>query len=477
MLFNSQIFFIFLIFVFIFYWFVLARFSLYSKNLFLLLSSLVFYGWWDWRFLFLLCSNTAFDYFIALRISNTFSDIKRKNLLYLSISINLLFLCFFKYFNFFIESWVELFNLFGFNIRFESLHIILPVGISFYTFHGLSYLIDVYKKRIKPSNSYVEYSLFVSYFPLLVAGPIERATHLLPQIKIDRNFSFRQSINGLVLIFWGLFKKVVIADNLAVFVDDIFLNYSNYNSTTLIIAAISFSFQIYTDFSGYSDIARGTSKLFGIELLHNFNFPYFSKNISEFWNKWHISLSQWFRDYIYIPLGGSRTSKFKAIRNVFIIFLISGFWHGANWTFIFWGLYHAVLFLPLYIYKHSNNSNIISKKHSKFNLIVCDILNIVKTFLFVTIGWILFRSISLGDSFLYIKKIFVWDNSNHTYSFDTKIYLLTLFMLFIEYLYTLKFQSKLNFRFVYVFFILILIVLIILFGFYGEDISFIYFQF
>jgi alginate O-acetyltransferase complex protein AlgI len=477
MLFNSQIFFIFLIFVFIFYWLVLSRFSLFSKNLFLLLSSLVFYGWWDWRFLFLLCANTAFDYFIALRISKTTSDIKRKNLLYLSISINLLFLCFFKYFNFFIESWVELFNFFGFNIRFESLHIILPVGISFYTFHGLSYLIDVYKKRIEPSNSYVDYSLFVSYFPLLVAGPIERATHLLPQIAIDRNFSFRQSINGLILIFWGLFKKVVIADNLAVFVDDIFLNYNNYNSTTLIIAAISFSFQIYSDFSGYSDIARGTSKLFGIELLLNFNFPYFSKNISEFWNKWHISLSQWFRDYIYIPLGGSRTSKFKAIRNVFIIFLISGFWHGANWTFIFWGFYHAVLFLPLYIYKHSNFTNLISKQYSKFNLIVYDILHIIKTFLFVTIGWIFFRSVSLGDSFLYIKKIFLWDNCNHAYAFDTKIYILTLFMLFIEYLYSINFHTKLNFKFIDIFFILVLIVLIILFGYYGDDISFIYFQF
>ena len=333
MFFNSLSFAIFLPIVFILYWFVFNK-QKKHQNLLLIIASYYFYASWDWRFLFLLIFSTLLDYFTAIQVEKNTIVSKRKFWFWLSVITNLGFLAVFKYYDFFATSFAAFVKGFGFNINPVLLELILPVGISFYTFHGLSYLIDVYNKRIKAEYNFVDYALFVSYFPLLVAGPIERATHLLPQVKVTRNFDYEQGKQGIKLIIFGLFKKVVVADNCAFFVNQLFENYSNYSGFELWLGIVFFAFQIYGDFSGYSDIAMGASKLFGIELLKNFNFPYFSKDIADFWRRWHISLSSWFRDYLYIPLGGSKGSKWLQIRNVFIIFLVSGFWHGANWTFI-----------------------------------------------------------------------------------------------------------------------------------------------
>ncbi|MFT3754049.1 MAG: MBOAT family O-acyltransferase [Paludibacter sp.] len=279
----------------------------------------------------------------------------------MSVCINLGFLGVFKYYNFFINSFADALTKVGVHVHFSTLQIILPVGISFYTFHGLSYVIDIYNGRIKPERNFVHYSVFVSFFPLLVAGPIERATHLLPQITRKRDFDYNKAVDGMRQILWGLFKKIVVADNCAIIVNNIFSNYQTQNGSTLLIGAIFFAFQIYGDFSGYSDIALGTARLFGIELLRNFAYPYFSRDIAEFWRRWHISLTTWFRDYVYVPLGGSRGGKWQSIRNTFIIFLVSGFWHGANWTFIVWGWYHAALFMPLLLLqKNRKNTDLVA---------------------------------------------------------------------------------------------------------------------
>jgi len=325
MLFNSIEFAIFLPIVFILYWFVTNR-DLRVQNLLLLVASYVFYGWWDYRFLSLIVFSSIVDYSIGLQMSKTDAQNKRKLLLFASLCVNLGLLGFFKYYNFFIDSFVDAFTFFGHSINPDRLNIILPVGISFYTFQTLSYTIDVYKRKLEPTKDILSFFAFVSFFPQLVAGPIERATNL----------------DGMRQILWGLFKKVAIADNCAVFVNLIFANSADHSGSTLFIGAILFAFQIYCDFSGYSDIAIGTARLFGFNLMKNFAFPYFSRDIAEFWRRWHISLSTWFRDYLYIPLGGSRGSNYVKIRNTFIIFIVSGFWHGANWTFIVWGFLNAL---------------------------------------------------------------------------------------------------------------------------------------
>ena len=348
MLFNSIEFLLFFSAFFFLYWFVLKK-NLRTQNALLLIASYVFYGWWDWRFLFLLIFSTGLDFFVGLKIYQAEKVRTKKWWLWFSIIVNLCFLGFFKYYNFFVLSFTDAFSSVGIHLTPWLLHIVLPVGISFYTFHGLSYVIDIYRGNCKPTTSWVNYCVFVSYFPLLVAGPIERATHLLPQIEKPRTFEYERAMQGMRLILWGLFKKIAIADALAPAVNDIFQHHNQYPGGVLILGAIYFAFQIYGDFSGYSDMARGISKLLGIELLLNFNFPYLSQSIPEFWKRWHISLSSWFRDYLYFPLGGSRTTIWKAIRNVFIIFLVSGFWHGANFTFIVWGGIHALLFIPSFI--------------------------------------------------------------------------------------------------------------------------------
>lgn len=324
---------------------------------------------------------------------------------WLSVLINVGFLGVFKYYNFFAQSFAEFIACFGLHVNPWTLKVILPVGISFYTFHGLSYVIDIYNNRIKPEKSFINYSVFVSFFPLLVAGPIERATHLLPQVQKKRTFSFTLASAGMRQILWGLVKKVVIADNCAEYANIIFNNSSHYHGSTLLIGAILFTFQIYGDFSGYSDIALGSAKLFGFDLLMNFNFPYFSRDIAEFWRRWHISLSSWFRDYLYIPLGGSKGGMWMKIRNTFIIFLVSGFWHGANWTFIIWGALNAVYFLPLLVLnKNRHNLEIVAAGKKLPSL--KDILSITTTFLLVVLGWIFFRADNLSQALHYISGLF-----------------------------------------------------------------------
>ena len=405
MFFNSFHFALFLPLIFILYWFVFNK-SKSTQNFLLICASYYFYSCWNWHFLFLLVFSTLLDYFAALQIEKSKTAKRSKIILWICVSINLGFLGVFKYYNFFADSFSALLASCGVNASPVLLNIILPVGISFYTFHGLSYIIDIYYKRIKAEPNFIDYSLFVSYFPLLVAGPIERATHLLPQIKVKRNFDFDKAKQGIYQIIWGLVKKIVIADSCAVYANQIFDHYQNMNSLSLILGTVYFAFQIYGDFSGYSDIALGTSKLFGIDLLKNFDFPYFSRDIAEFWRKWHISLSSWFKDYVYIPLGGSAGSVWLKVRNTFIIFLVSGFWHGANWTYVAWGFINALYFLPLLLLKQ-NRKNINSIKLTFDCSSFKEIFNLLLTFGITCFAWIFFRSKSITDAFLYIKKIFV----------------------------------------------------------------------
>jgi len=412
MFFNSLAFAIFLPIVFILYWFVFNK-TKSTQNALLIIASYYFYSSWDWRFLFLLVFSTFLDYYTGIQIEKGKSENSRKFWFWLSIIVNLGFLGIFKYYNFFAASFADLLNTIGFKASPILLKVILPVGISFYTFHGLSYVIDIYYKRIKAEYNFVDYSLFVSYFPLLVAGPIERATHLLPQVKVKREFDFQIAKEGVYQIIWGLVKKVVIADTCATYANTIFDNYTGMNSFSLILGAVYFAFQIYGDFSGYSDIALGVSKLFGLDLLRNFNYPYFSRDIAEFWRRWHISLSSWFRDYLYIPLGGSKGGLWMKIRNTFIIFLVSGFWHGANWTYVIWGFINAVYFLPLLL-SNSNRDNM-DAIQLKFDFdSVKIVMSILYTFLLTCAAWIFFRAKTITDAVLYIKRII----SNRDYSFQ-----------------------------------------------------------
>ena len=406
MLFNSIEFLIFLPTVFFLYWFVFNK-NLRNQNLLLLFSSYVFYGWWDYRFLLLIISSTVVDYIIGIKIHECREEKKSQVYLWFSVLFNIGVLGFFKYYNFFVDSWIEAFSSIGYNIENTwTLNIILPVGISFYTFQTMSYSIDIYKKKLEPTKDFISFSSFVSFFPQLVAGPIERASNLLPQILKKREFNYEKATQGLRLILWGMFKKVVIADSLAPKVNEIFADYQNLDGGTLWLGSFYFAFQIYCDFSGYSDIAIGTSKLFGFELMSNFKFPYFSRNIGEFWKRWHISLSTWFRDYLYIPLGGSKNSKIVSLRNIFVIFIVSGFWHGANWTFIFWGLLHAFLYIPSFVFRTNRKySSSVAGEKSKLPSIL-EAYQICITFFFVLIGWVFFRSENIANSFDYLLRMF-----------------------------------------------------------------------
>lgn len=404
MLFNSIDFALFLPVVFLLYWFV-ARKNPKAQNVLLLVASYFFYACWDWRFLFLLMFSTLLDYFTGLKMEQSGNHQQKRYWFWLSVIVNLGFLGVFKYYDFFAESFADAVALLGFQVNPRFLNLVLPVGISFYTFHGLSYVIDIYNNKIKAEKNFVDYAVFVSFFPLLVAGPIERATHLLPQIKKERSFDYSKAVNGLRQILWGLFKKVVIADNCAGFANQIFENAGSLPGSTLVLGAVFFAFQIYGDFSGYSDIALGTARLFGVELLRNFAFPYFSRDIAEFWRRWHISLTTWFRDYLYIPLGGSRGGKWKTVRNTFIIFIVSGFWHGANWTFIIWGLLNALYFLPMLL-TYSNRTHLDTVAQGRWFPTVKELLQIGITFGLTVFAWIFFRAESLGHALEYIGGIF-----------------------------------------------------------------------
>ena len=404
MLFNSIDFAIFLPIVFILYWFVTTK-NLKIQNLLIVAASYLFYGWWDWRFLSLIIFSTIVDYSVGIQLSKEDNQTKRKVLLCTSILVNLGFLGFFKYYNFFLDNFITAFSFFGTEIKANSLNIILPVGISFYTFQTLSYTIDVYKRKLEPTKDYIAFSAFVSFFPQLVAGPIERATNLLPQFYKKRTFDYSSAVDGLRQILWGLFKKIVIADNCAEYANLIFNNSANYSGSTLVLGALFFAFQIYGDFSGYSDIAIGTSRLFGFNIMRNFNFPYFSRDIAEFWRRWHISLSTWFRDYLYIPLGGSRGGTLMKIRNTFIIFLVSGFWHGANWTFIIWGALNAIYFLPLLLTKNNRN-HLDTVAQGKYLPSLKEFSLMLLTFSLTVFAWIFFRAESIHHAFSYIEGIF-----------------------------------------------------------------------
>ncbi|MGW9685142.1 MBOAT family O-acyltransferase [Flagellimonas sp. 2504JD1-5] len=485
MIFNSLEFTIFLPVVFILYWYVFNK-NLKHQNLLILASSYLFYGWWDWRFLSLIIFSTLADYLIGNALIKQEKQRTRKALLWTSILVNLGFLGFFKYYNFFLDNFVAAFTFFGNEINANSLNIILPVGISFYTFQTLSYTIDVYKRKLQPEQDFVAFAAFVSFFPQLVAGPIERATNLLPQFPVKRKFSYSKAVDGMRQILWGLFKKVVIADNCAEFANMIFNNSDGQSGSMLVLGALFFTFQIYGDFSGYSDIAIGTARLFGFNLKRNFAYPYFSRDIAEFWRRWHISLSTWFRDYLYIPLGGSRGGTSMKIRNTFIIFIVSGFWHGANWTFIVWGALNAIYFLPLLLTKKNrNNLEVVAK--GKLVPSLREVWAMSTTFALTVLAWIFFRAENLGHALTYISDIF--SNSLFTIpEFDAYmgikvllIFVLLTFFLIIEWMgreneYAIEgLRVKMNKRVYRWSFYLIIWSFIFIFS--GNEQEFIYFQF
>jgi D-alanyl-lipoteichoic acid acyltransferase DltB (MBOAT superfamily) len=476
MLFNSIDFAIFLPLVFFLYW--ILRKKLKAQNLFIAIVSYIFYGWWDWRFLLLILFSTVIDYFVAIAINNFKSQKYKKGFLLVSVIVNLGLLGFFKYCNFFLDNFVNAFSFFGQEISVNRLDIILPVGISFYTFQTLSYTIDVYRKKMKPTNDFISFAAFVSFFPQLVAGPIERATHLLPQFYTKRKFNFETAKDGLMLIVWGLFKKIVIADNAAQYVNDIFQNYSDYSPSTLLLGGFYFAFQIYGDFSGYSDIAIGISKFFGFNLMRNFAYPYFSRDIAEFWRRWHISLSTWFRDYLYIPIGGSRGGTLMKIRNTFIIFVVSGFWHGANWTFVVWGTLNALYFLPLLLTnKNRKNIGIVSNNDNIPNF--RDVFNIFTTFFLVIIAWIFFRANNLFHAFDYLYRMLSFNFSIDKLGierFSFEMLPLILILILIEWFSRHKEHPLKNGTFIYAKAIL-LIFMIMTFGSFSNMQEFIYFQF
>nr|WKN35520.1 MBOAT family O-acyltransferase [Tunicatimonas sp. TK19036] len=435
MLFNSLEFLLFLPIVFILYWFIFNN-NLKRQNLLIVVASYIFYGWWDWRFLFLIFASSLIDFVIGNKLESTYHPTSRKTLLWISICVNLGLLGIFKYYNFFMQSLQDAFHSFGAEISLTTLHIVLPVGISFYTFQTLSYTIDVYKGKLKPTHDPIKFFAFVSFFPQLVAGPIERATNLLGQFDQPRVFSYTDAKDGVRQIVWGFFKKIVIADTCAVFVNQIFDNYTEQSSGMLLLGAFYFAFQIYGDFSGYSDIAIGTAKLFGFRLMTNFRYPYFSRDMAEFWRRWHISLSTWFRDYLYIPLGGSRGGKKIAVRNTFIIFIVSGFWHGANWTFIVWGALNAIYFLPLLL-ANRNRKNLDTVAEGRQFVTFQEFFKLSVTFALTLIAWVFFRAPSVNDAWHYLTLIVTQGAWNVDIPFLTSVPLILL-LIIIEWIQRLK---------------------------------------
>ena len=481
MLFNSIPFLIFLPIVFFIYWKFLGN-KLIHQNIFILIASYFFYAWWSWKFLILLFISTLIDFLYGFGVASE-SKIKSKIFLTLSIINNLLILGIFKYYNFFATELKTLLSSFSIQINPILLNVALPVGISFYTFHGMSYVFDIYKKERQPVKIFSDYAVFVSFFPLLVAGPIERASHLLPQIEKKREFNYLQAIQGCRLILWGLFKKVVIADNISGTVDQIMNNFQAYNSLTLIIGAIGFTFQIYCDFSGYTDVALGVAKLFGFELLSNFNFPLFSRDIGEYWARWHISLSSWFRDYLYYPLGGFSKGKLTAVKNTIIIFLVSGFWHGASWNFIIWGAIHAFAFIPILFFNKDRTNVSIVVANGNYFPNYKEIIQILFTFLYVTFALVFFRIQNVFNAIEYIlKPIFVFFNNpiiflqKPTIGFSIFIYIFP-FVLIDWYLRENERVLKVPKNKILRYLIYIIMILLIYSSFTKSPNSFIYFQF
>ncbi|GHB37141.1 MBOAT family O-acyltransferase [Mongoliitalea lutea] len=484
MLFNSLDFAIFLPIVFLLYWFLVSKKLVYQNGL-VVLASYVFYGWWDWRFLSLILFSTIIDFTIGKKLKTESNPTIRKILLSASILINIGFLGFFKYFNFFVDNFVTAFRFLGSEIQPNTLNIILPVGISFYTFQTLSYTIDVYKRKLEPTQDFLAFAAFVSFFPQLVAGPIERASNLLPQFLMHRKFEYAKAVDGMRQILWGLFKKIVIADNCAEFANEIFNNSSDYSGSSLFVGSLFFAFQIYGDFSGYSDIAIGTARLFGFNLKQNFAFPYFSRDIAEFWRRWHISLSTWFRDYLYIPLGGSKGGIWMKIRNTFIIFIVSGFWHGANWTFIVWGVLNALYFLPLLL-TNTNRSNLVVVAQGKYFPSLKDVMKMFVTFMLTVLAWVFFRAENMGHAIQILTEIFSGSFFEapdfHDGSKAIKLIALLILFMVIEWIgrenkYALENIYKLKLPIRWVIYFILVFALFYLTGMADLDQEFIYFQF
>lgn len=478
MLFNSIEFAFFLPLVFFLYWFVTKK-NLRTQNVLLVVASYFFYGWWDWRFLSMIVFSSLVDYLVGIQMGKTEKARRRRGLLLISVFVNLGFLGVFKYYNFFVENFADAFTLFGMSVEPSRLEVVLPVGISFYTFQTLSYSIDVYRRGLEPTKDIIAFFAFVSFFPQLVAGPIERASNLLPQFYRSRMFNHGRAVDGMRQILWGLYKKIVIADNCAEYVNQIFAHNEWYSGSTLLIGALFFSLQIYGDFSGYSDIAIGTSRLFGFELKRNFAFPYFSRDIAEFWRRWHISLSTWFRDYVYIPLGGSKGSVWVKIRNIFIIFLVSGFWHGANWTFMAWGFVNACYFLPLMLLKR-NRINTGEVAEGRLLPQPREAVQIGITFFITVLAWVFFRAESIGHALVYLDGIFSWSLISFPDIFPVTIIILALLFMVVEWIQRTK-QHGLEltgtriprgFRWV-----IYLTIVLVIWHFGGEQQDFIYFQF
>ncbi|MGK0421416.1 MAG: D-alanyl-lipoteichoic acid acyltransferase DltB (MBOAT superfamily) [Polaribacter sp.] len=483
MLFNSLDFAIFLPIIFILYWFVTNK-NLKSQNLLIVISSYIFYGWWDWRFLSLILFSTVIDYFIGISLSKEENQNKRKMLLWTSILVNLGFLGFFKYYNFFLDNFVNAFSILGTEVKANSLNIILPIGISFYTFQTLSYSIDVYKRKLEPTKDFISFSAFVSFFPQLVAGPIERAIDLLPQFYTKRNFDYSKAVDGMKQILWGLFKKIVIADNCATYANLVFDNHSHYSGSTLVVGAFFFTFQIYADFSGYSDIAIGISRLFGFNLKQNFAFPYFSRDFPEFWRRWHISLTTYFRDYLFIPLVKLHKGKIwrKLIVNL-IVFTLIGLWHGANWNFIVWGLIMASYIIPNQ-YRKTKVRNIKIVAQGKLLPSLKEFLSMIKTLSMLSFSIIFFRAENISHALDYIYRIFsfsLFSIPRHVFGVNGLLTLVVIvFFMMVEWigreeqhaLASLDIKWKSTYRYLFYYFILFLIL------FYGgKDQQFIYFQF
>jgi alginate O-acetyltransferase complex protein AlgI len=453
MLFQSLEFILFLPLVFLIYWFACSK-NLKAQNFFIIISSYIFYGWWDWRFLSLIIISSLADFLIGKKMGGGLDKTKRKYLLVASLILNLGVLGFFKYFNFFISSLINSFQAFGIEFSFSRLEIILPVGISFYTFQTLSYTIDVYKGKQKSIDDPIAFFAFVSFFPQLVAGPIERATNLLPQFCKARFFNLEKSKDGIRQALWGLAKKLIVADQCAVYVNQIFAQSSEYSAETLFLGAVLFAFQIYADFSGYSDIAIGISKLFGFNLMRNFAFPYFSRDIAEFWRRWHISLSTWFRDYLYVPLGGSKGNLANKVRNTFIIFAVSGLWHGARWNFVIWGILNAIYFLPLLLLK-KNRVNIQPLAQNRFLPSIKEFFQITSTFLLTTIAWIFFRSQTFEQAISYLFGLLTFQKGTNLFFINTfksiEVFIILLFFIIFEWiqrnqLHPLEFEDKIKLR-------------------------------
>ena len=479
MQFNSIEYLIFLPTLFLLYWFVFKDKK--AQNLLIVVASYYFYASWNPRCLILIATTTLCSYLSARLLHKYKSKKPLSRLIAASnIILNLAILGVFKYFNFFAESFSLLLNAFGLNVDWVTLDILLPVGISFYTFQALSYTIDVYKGKIEATKDVVAFFAYISFFPQLVAGPIERATNLLPQFLQSRRFDYASAVDGMRQILWGLTKKMLVADNCAMAVDAIFRDYQMYDGSMLLFGAILFAFQIYGDFSGYSDIAIGSSRLFGINLMQNFRLPYFSRDIAEFWRRWHISLTTWFRDYIYIPLGGSRGTKATVIRNTLIVFLVSGLWHGANLTFVCWGLYHVLLFIPLLLLKRNRRYTDTVAENRLFPT-AKEILQMLATFLLVVFGWIIFRAESMQQAIEYIIRIFT-DFNPAMPTLGRRAILLAALLVIAEWLqrdkqHPLQIEHKGIFRYRAVRWALYYALFIMIILLSGTNAEFIYFQF